>query len=56
MKHKFTTTLTATETFAGSGIYEYVNGSYSPLDGTGALAILGLGLAGLAYARRRKTA
>lgn len=38
VNHKFTTTLTATETFAGSGIYEYINGSYFPLDGTGAAA------------------
>ena len=36
VNHKFTTTLTATETFAGSGIYEYTNGSYFLLDGTGA--------------------
>ena len=31
----FTTTLTANETFVGSGIYSYVNGSYFPVDGLG---------------------
>ena len=35
VNHTFTTTLTATETFAGSGIYSYVNGSYFPVDGVG---------------------
>lgn len=35
VNHTFTTTLTANETFAGSGIYSYVNGAYFPVDGVG---------------------
>jgi fibro-slime domain-containing protein len=33
--HKFTTTLTAAETFAGSGVYEYSNSAYFPINGLG---------------------
>lgn len=33
--HTFTTTLTANETFAGSGIYTYANGAYFPANGQG---------------------
>ena len=35
VNHTFTTSLVATETFAGSGIYQYANASYFPIDGLG---------------------
>lgn len=35
VNHTFTTTLVASETFAGSGIYAYSNSSYFPINGLG---------------------
>lgn len=35
LNHSFSTTLVATETAPGSGVYEYSNSSYYPIDGLG---------------------